>query len=517
MGKGGSNIDRPTKGPSSMSKVQVKLPTPLRSFAGGASTAEAEGSTVGEVLQGLVAQHRALEKHLFGAGGRLRNFVTIYLNDEDVRYLSREATPVRPGDVLSIVPAIAGGSPAEAVRSAGRPAPLVGLTGSDEGLGPPLTRDQLRRYSRHVLLPEVGVKGQRKLRASKVLLVGAGGLGAPAALYLAAAGIGEIGLVDFDRVEASNLQRQVLYGTRDVGRPKLEAARERLTDLNPDVVVRTYEQHLTSENAMETLRPYDVIVDGTDNFPTRYLVNDASVLLGKPNVYGSIYRFEGQASVFDARRGPCYRCLYPEPPPPGLVPSCAEGGVLGVLPGLVGTIQATETVKLLLGIGEPLVGRLLLFDALSLRFRELRLRKNPECVVCGTNPSQTGLIDYPAFCGITSEEGSGADTGGLPQISPETLSARLAGEEPPLLIDVRDPPEWEIAHLPGATLIPLSELPQRVTELTHARELVVYCHTGRRSAQGAKLLLELGFTHVSNLTGGIEAWAQKVDPTMSRY
>jgi molybdopterin/thiamine biosynthesis adenylyltransferase/rhodanese-related sulfurtransferase/molybdopterin converting factor small subunit len=516
MGKGGSNIGQPTRTLLPMSKVQVRLPTPLRSFTGGAAVTEAEGSTVGEVLRGVVEAHRALEKHLYGPEGELRNFVTVYLNDEDVRHLKREATPVRSGDVLSIVPAIAGGAPSEAVNSAGRPAPLVGLVTGEEELGPPLTRDQMRRYSRHLLLPEVGVSGQRRLRGSKVLLVGAGGLASPSALYLAAAGVGEIGLVDFDKVEASNLQRQVMYGTKDIGRPKLEAARDRLADLNPDVAVRLYDRHLSSENALEVLRPYDVIVDGTDNFPTRYLVNDACVLLGKPNVYGSIYRFEGQASVFDARRGPCYRCLYPEPPPPGLVPSCAEGGVLGVLPGLVGTIQATETVKLLLGIGEPLIGRLLLFDALSMRFRELRLRSDPNCVISGTHPSQTGLIDYPAFCGITPEtETSASDK--TPEISPEVLAARLAGEDPPLVIDVRNPSEWEIVHLPTATLIPLPDLPQRVTELARAREVVLYCHTGRRSAQGTQLLLELGFTNVSSLTGGIEAWAQKIDPTMARY
>lgn len=499
-----------------MSKVQIRVPAPLRGFTGGAAIAEAEGGTVGEVLRRFVDEHRALEKHLYGTGGQLRNFITLYLNDEDVRHLKREATPVRTGDVLSIVPAIAGGAPVEALRSAGRPAPVIDLIADEGDLGPPLTRDQLRRYSRHLLLPEVGVNGQRRLRTSKVLLVGAGGLGSPAALYLAASGVGEIGLVDFDKVEASNLQRQVMYGTKDVGRPKLEAARDRLLDLNPDVVVRTFSEHLSSDNALETLRPYDVILDGTDNFPTRYLVNDASVLLGKPNVYGSIYRFEGQASVFDARRGPCYRCLYPEPPPPGLVPSCAEGGVLGILPGLVGTIQATETVKLLLGIGEPLIGRLLLFDALSLRFRELRLRKNPDCVLCGSHPTQTGLIDYPAFCGVTPDTAPAA-FGHPPEISPEALAARLAEEDPPMLIDVRNPPEWEIVHLPGATLIPLPELPQRVTELTRARELVLYCHSGARSAQGARLLLELGFTHVSSLVGGIDAWAQRIDPTMARY
>ena len=499
-----------------MSKVQVRVPAPLRSFTGGSPVAEAEGDTVGEVLRQLVHLHRALEKHLYDEHGQLRNFVTVYVNDEDVRTQDRESTPVRSGDVVSIVPAIAGGAPAEAASGAGRPAPLTALRPEPDDLGPPLSRDQLRRYSRHLLLPEVGVSGQRKLRRSKVLIVGAGGLGSPSALYLAASGIGEIGLVDFDKIEASNLQRQVMYGTRDVGRAKLDAARDRLTDLNPDVTVRTYDAHLSSENALEILRPYDVILDGTDNFPTRYLVNDAAVLLGKPNVYGSIYRFEGQASVFDATRGPCYRCLYPEPPPPGLVPSCAEGGVLGILPGLVGTIQATETVKLLLGLGEPLIGRLLLFDALSLRFRELRLRKNPECVLCGSHPTQTGLIDYPAFCGISAES-TDASGGPAPEITPEDLTARLSGDDPPLLIDVRNPSEWDIVHLPGATLIPLADLPQRVTELARAREVVLYCHSGRRSAQGAQLLLELGFSHVSSLAGGIEAWAQKIDPTMPRY
>lgn len=516
MGKEGSNIDRRPTGRAKMPKVLVRVPSPLRGLAGGSATAEAEGATVGEVLRGLVHEHRSLEKHLYGSEGQLRNFVTVYLNDEDVRYLQREGTPVRTGDVLSIVPAIAGGAPAEAVRTAGRPAPLLELGAEPDGPGSPLTNDQMRRYSRHLLLPEVGVKGQRRLRASKVLLIGAGGLGSPAALYLAAAGIGEIGLVDFDRVEASNLQRQVMYGTRDLGRPKLEAARDRLTDLNPDVTVTLHSQHLSSDNALETLRPYDVLLDGTDNFPTRYLVNDASVLLGKPNIYGSIYRFEGQASVFDARRGPCYRCLYPEPPPPGLVPSCAEGGVLGVLPGLIGTIQATEAVKLLLGIGEPLIGRLLLFDALSLRFRELRLRKNPDCVVCGTHPTQTALIDYPAFCGIVPDSGE-TSSGSVPEITPEALAARLGAEDPPLVVDVRNPGEWDIVHIDGAKLIPLPELPQRVTELARAREVVLYCHSGRRSAQGARLLLDLGFTHVSSLTGGIEAWAEKVDPSLPRY
>lgn len=382
---------------------------------------------------------------------------------------------------------------------------------------PPLAPDELLRYSRHLLLPEVGVVGQKRLRGSRVLVVGAGGLGSPTTLYLAAAGVGEIGLVDFDTVEVSNLQRQVLYGTSAIGRPKLEAAAARLNDLNPGVRITPHEGALTSENALEVLRPYDVVVDGTDNFPTRYLVNDACVLLHKPNVYGSIYRFEGQASVFDASRGPCYRCLYPEPPPPELVPSCAEGGVLGVLPGIIGVIQATETVKLLLGAGDPLVGRLLLFDALAMRFRELKLRKNPECVICGLHPTQTGLIDYPAFCGVPLPNASRTGNGEVPTVTPEALQAELGRKEPPMLLDVREPGEWEIAHLPGATLIPLRQLPDRVTELTRARSVVVYCHSGNRSGRATRMLLDLGFTRVRNLEGGIDAWAETVDPSMPRY
>lgn len=357
--------------------------------------------------------------------------------------------------------------------------------------------------------------GQRKLRAAKVLLVGTGGLGAPAALYLAAAGVGQIGLVDFDRVDLSNLQRQILYSTADVGRPKLEAARARLEGMNPRVRIVPHEARLDSSNALEILRPYDVVVDGTDNFPTRYLVNDASVLLGKPNVYGSIYRFEGQVSVFDARRGPCYRCLYPEPPPPDLVPSCAEAGVLGVLPGVVGVLQATETVKLLLGIGEPLVGRLVLYDALEMRFRELRLKKNPECVLCSPHATQKGLIDYPAFCGVPNP-GSTVDAG-VPEVSPEELQAELASGDPPVLVDVREPEEWAISKIAGALEIPKGELPQRVDELTRARSLVLYCRAGGRSADATRTLLDLGFSHVRSLRGGINAWAERVDPSLPTY
>jgi sulfur-carrier protein adenylyltransferase/sulfurtransferase len=494
-----------------MTEITVKVPTPLRPFTGGQAEVTVEGSTVGGLVRRLASDHPALERHLFTTDGKIRSFVTVYLNDEDVRYLQREATPVKTGDVVSIVPAIAGGSPA-APRSGSRRPRTRAPPEPDERF----SGDELRRYSRHLLLPEVGVAGQRKLRRAKVLLVGAGGLGSPAALYLAAAGVGTIGLVDFDAVDLSNLQRQVLYSTSDVGRPKLTAAKERLEALNPGVTVIPHAEHLSSENALEVLRPYDIVVDGTDNFPTRYLVNDACVLLGKPNVYGSIYRFEGQVSVFDATRGPCYRCLYPEPPPPDLVPSCAEAGVLGVLPGLVGVLQATEAVKLILGTGEPLFGRLVLYDALSLRFRELTLRKNPHCVLCSPEATQKGLIDYPAFCGI-APAGSAPAAGAAPLIEPEALAAALKTAEPPLLIDVREPEEWAIAHLPGAHLIPKAELPERVDEITRAREVVLYCRSGARSAQAARLLLDLGFSQVRSLNGGINAWSERVDPSVPRY
>jgi len=376
----------------------------------------------------------------------------------------------------------------------------------------PFEPDELRRYSRHLVLPEVGAKGQRRLRASRVLLIGGGGLGSPAALYLAAAGVGELGIIDFDRVEISNLQRQVLYGSSDVGRPKPEAAVDRLADLNPHVVVRPITEALSSANALDLLRTYDVVLDGSDNFATRYLVNDACVLLGKPDVYGSVYRFEGQVSVFDGRRGPCYRCLYPQPPPPDSVPSCAEGGVLGVLPGLVGTLQAIEAVKLLLPAGEPLIGRLLLVDALETRFRELHLTKSEACVVCGPHATQTTLIDYPAFCGTAPGQDDPNEA-----ITPETLARRAGEPDPPLLVDVRTLEEFEIAHLPNAQWIPGEELADRAAEIASASEVVVYCKSGGRSSRAARLLRELGFTRVRNLTGGIDAWAERIDPTMPRY
>ncbi|HKQ58768.1 MAG TPA: molybdopterin-synthase adenylyltransferase MoeB [Candidatus Eisenbacteria bacterium] len=372
------------------------------------------------------------------------------------------------------------------------------------------------RYGRHLILPEVGLAGQRKLKAASVLVVGTGGLGSPLALYLAAAGVGRIGLVDFDTVDASNLQRQILYGTRNVGRPKLEGARDRLADLNPGVQVELHETRLSSANAMEILARYDVIADGTDNFPTRYLVNDACVLLGKPNAYGSIFRFEGQASVFDARVGPCYRCLYPDPPPPGLVPSCAEGGVLGVLPGVIGVIQGVETLKLLLGVGEPLIGRLLLFDALAMSFRELSLRKDPDCPLCGPRATIKALVDYEAFCGLTPVEQADAEARDW-EISARELNERYQRGDNFMLIDVREPHEWEISRLPGATLMPLNTLPARLAELDTSREIVLQCHHGQRSMRALEFLRQSGFRKLKNLRGGIDAWSKDVDPSVPRY
>ena len=397
-------------------------------------------------------------------------------------------------------------------ETSAKPAAPAWATG-DDGL-PAVTREELLRYGRHLILPEVGLRGQRRLKASSVLVVGAGGLGSPLSLYLAAAGVGRIGIVDFDRVEESNLQRQVLYGEATVGRPKLRAAKERLSDLNPHVEVETHEVRLTSEKALDLVRRYDVVADGTDNFPTRYLVNDACVLLGKPNAYGSLFRFEGQASVFDARRGPCYRCLYPEPPPPGLVPSCAEGGVLGFLPGVIGLIQGIEVVKLLLGLGETLIGRLLLFDALAMRFREVKLRKDPACPICGDHPTIRELIDYEAFCGLTPVPD--AADGESSEIEPAELAVALDRGDV-TLIDVREPHEHEIANLPRARLIPLDRLPEHLSELDSSDEIVLHCHYGQRSWQALDLLRHAGFRKLRHLRGGIDAWSREVDPSVPRY
>jgi len=380
---------------------------------------------------------------------------------------------------------------------------------------PRLDHDEILRYSRHLIIPNVGMDGQRKLKAARVLLIGAGGLGSPLALYLAAAGVGTLGLVDFDVVDLTNLQRQVLHGTKDVGRPKLDSARDRIKDVNPNVHVEGYETRLTSENALEILRDYDLVIDGTDNFPTRYLTNDACVLLGKPNVYGSIYRFEGQASVFATAEGPCYRCLFREPPPPGLVPSCAEGGVLGVLPGLIGTIQATEGIKLLLGIGEPLIGRLLLVDALTMKFRTVKLRKDPTCPVCGTREIRE-LIDYEQFCGI--DPTAAADGGaGVPEITPTDLDGRLRRHDDFDLVDVREPYEQDIARIDGARLVPLATLAESLHTLDSARDIVVMCRSGARSAKAVRQLQGAGFRRVWNLAGGILRWSDDVDPSVPKY
>ncbi|MBI1798337.1 MAG: molybdopterin-synthase adenylyltransferase MoeB [Candidatus Eisenbacteria bacterium] len=393
-------------------------------------------------------------------------------------------------------------------------APGFAARASDFSL-PPLTQAELLRYGRHLILPEMGLEGQQRLKASSVLIVGAGGLGSPLALYLAAAGVGRIGLVDFDLVDASNLQRQILYGTSSVGGGKLESARARLADLNPEVKIELHETRLDSSNALEILGRYDVVADGTDNFPTRYLVNDTCVLLGIPNVYGSIFRFEGQASVFDARVGPCYRCLYPVPPPPGLVPSCAEGGVLGVLAGVIGAMQGVETLKLLLGIGDPLIGRLMVFDALGMRFRELTLRKDPACPLCGERPSIRSLIDYESFCGLSGVESAAANE--ALEIGARELHERLLRGAPLTLIDVREPHEHRIARIEGATLIPLATLPARLGELDGESEIVLYCHHGLRSMRALELLKKSGMRRVRSLHGGIEAWSLEADPAVPRY
>ena len=386
---------------------------------------------------------------------------------------------------------------------------------------PTLSNQEVARYSRHLIMPEVGMDGQLKLKSASVLCIGAGGLGSPVAMYLAAAGVGRIGLVDFDVVDYSNLQRQIIHGTPDVGRRKLDSARDSLHALNPEVEIETHEVALSSANALDLLGGYDVIVDGTDNFPTRYLVNDACVLLGKPNAYGSIFRFEGQASVFAAKDGPCYRCLYPEPPPPGLVPSCAEGGVLGILPGVIGTIQATEAVKLIIGNGEPLIGRFLVYDALRMRFRELKLRRDPDCPVCGDRPTVTELIDYEQFCGVAPAAGTVAGDNGTDaagdEATVEQLKARIDRADGVFVLDVREPQEFQICRIPGSTLIPLGDLPKRLGELEGRSEMIVHCKSGVRSAKAVKLLREAGFDGAKNLRGGILRWIDTVDPSLPKY
>jgi adenylyltransferase/sulfurtransferase len=419
--------------------------------------------------------------------------------------LQKEQTPLKSGDTVSIIPSVAGGAPSTLIK--------------EQGTLPELSGDEIKRYSRHLIMPEVGVEGQRQLKAAKVLCIGAGGLGSPAAMYLAAAGVGTLGIVDFDVVDFSNLQRQIIHGTPDVGRAKLESAKNRLNALNPNVHVETYDEALSSQNALRLFEPYDVILDGTDNFPTRYLVNDACVLTGKPNAYGSIFRFEGQASVFATKEGPCYRCLYPEPPPPGLVPSCAEGGVFGVLPGIIGVIQATETIKLILGAGEPLIGRFLIYDALRMRFRELKLRKDADCPVCGTHPTVKQLIDYEQFCGVAPHQVAAAAPAPTSSdaLTARELKAELDRGEKVVIVDVREPQEFQINRLPGSILIPLGDLPKRYVELDPNANLVMQCKSGMRSAKAQAFLREKGFTRVRNLTGGVLGWIDQVDPAQPKY
>lgn len=481
--------------------VTIVIPTPLRQFAGGKSEVEVEAATAGEALEKLTTAHADLKKHLYNDGGNLRNFVNVYVGDEDIRDLDDLNTKLKDGGEILIVPSIAGGnfSTAEAKETKDLPE---------------LSNDEIARYSRHLILPEVGLEGQKKLKAARVLMIGTGGLGSPLGLYLTAAGIGTLGLVDFDVVDESNLQRQIIHGTKDVGRPKIESAKERLLDINPNTKIEAFETRLTSENALELFKDFDVVVDGTDNFPTRYLVNDACVLTGKPNVYGSIFRFEGQASVFWAEKGPCYRCLYPEPPPPGLVPSCAEGGVLGVLPGIVGTIQANEVIKVILGAEGILLNRLLLFDAWKMKFRELKLRKNPDCPICGEHATINELIDYEEFCGLNLPE----EKTEMEEISVTELRDLMKTNSEVQVIDVREPFEVEIAKIPNTKLIPLAQVVSRMKEIDSSRTAIIQCKSGGRSAKAIAALRENGYKgKLLNLKGGITAWADEVDGSVAKY
>lgn len=470
----------------------VKIPAPLRSYTGKEAEIRVNGTTVGAALEELVSRFPQLRNYLLAEDGSLRPFVNVFLGQRSASEVGGMAARLHEDDVVLLVPSIAGGSDS-------------------------LSHEEILRYSRHLLIPEVGLEGQRRLKRSSVLVIGTGGLGSPVAMYLAAAGVGRIGIVDYDVVDSSNLQRQVIHGTSRVGTLKVESARDRLLDLNPGIRVDIYNEPFTSANAMQIAADYDIVIDGTDNFPTRYLVNDVCVLLGKPNVYGSIFRFDGQVSVFYAQEGPCYRCLFPEPPPPGLVPSCAEGGVLGVLPGTIGTLQATEALKLSLGIGTPLIGRLLLYNALEMSFTTVQLRKDPACRICGPEADIRELIDYEEFCGVPGHDRDEGTLGGGLDIEPRQLAERLRTGEPLRLLDVREPHELEISRLEGALAIPLGELAARLSELDSAKEMVVFCKSGGRSARAVELLLSAGFRKVKNLKGGINAWAREIDPSLPQY
>lgn len=471
---------------------KVYIPSPLRRFAEGNSVVEVEGGDIQTVLNDLFRKLPDIQQQIMDDKGSLRNFVNVYINREDIRTQEGLDTKVNEGAEIRIIPSIAGGNDA-----------------------PVFNHKEFRRYSRHFTLPEVGVDGQKKLKSAKVLIVGMGGLGCPVSLYLTAAGIGTIGIVDFDVIDETNLQRQILYGVGNVGQPKLKVAKERLNDLNPYVEIILHEEPLTSENALDIIKNYDIVVDGTDNFPTRYLVNDACVFLNKPNVYGSIFRFDGQASVFHHDGGPCYRCLYPEPPPPGLVPSCAEGGVLGVLPGIIGSIQATEAIKIILRIGENLNKRLMLYDSLSMKVTELKTQRDENCVVCGNNPTITELIDYKEFCGMPdeTEQKSLNDH----EISVKEVKNRLDKGEELTIIDIREPFELQIASIPGVKHIPMNAIPNHLDEFNTDEELIVMCRTGIRSAEVRDFLQSKDYKNAKNMTGGIRAWSEEIDSSVPIY
>ncbi len=494
--------------------IQITIPTALRQFAANQAQVTVSGDTIAAALTDLTEQHPQLRQHLYDDQGALRNFVRIYVNDEDVR-ATGDATPIKEGDEISIVPSIAGGN------GNGTFPPVI----QDRAK---LTNEEIKRYSRHLILPEVGMEGQERLKAARVLLIGSGGLGSPLGLYLTAAGVGHIGMVEFDEVDFSNLQRQILHFTPDVGKPKLQSAEEKLKAINPNLDFIPFQTKLTSENALEIIKDFDLVIDGTDNFPTRYLVNDACVMLKKPNVYGSIFRFEGMASVFAPHLGgPCYRCWYPEPPPPGLVPSCAEGGVLGVICGIIGNVQANEAVKLIIGQGKPLMGRLLRFDAMDMSFREYKIPKDPNCPVCSANPTVTELIDYLEFCGVGRGEAGGTsgdsiveeeDNGlGPDDVTAEQVKQMLDVATDFVFVDVRNPDEQQICRIDGTVLLPLGELPQRFQELPRDKPIVLHCHHGTRSLRALHFLRDQGYGELKNLAGGIDAWAESIEPDMPRY
>ncbi len=481
--------------------VKVRIPAPLRPKTDGEAELTVKAATLREAVDSVVEAHPGLREHLLSKAGELHRFVNYFVNKTNARELDGPDTALSDEDTVLVLPAVAGG---QAGQSSGE-APAAQGNGS-------LSTDEMRFYGRHLILPEVGAAGQRKLKQGSVVVIGAGGLGAPALLYLAAAGVGRIGIVDPDVVDASNLHRQILYSAADEGEAKVQAAKQRLESLNPHIEIETYQERLTSENALAILDGYDVVVDGTDNFPTRYLTNDACVLLGKPNVHASIFRFEGQASLFwPEGGGPCYRCLYPEPPPPGLVPSCAEGGVLGVLPGTLGVLQATEAIKLLLDKGRSLTGRLVLYNALDASFDEVPISRDPACPICGDDPEITELVDYEAFCGLHAQAAAMEGQ----EISVHELSRRR-GDEELFVLDVREPWEHEIVHLEEATLIPLNDLADRASELPQDKEIVVHCHSGARSAKATEFLRSLGL-RAYNLEGGIEAWSREIEPEKPTY